>query len=430
MIRTIEWLALGLIVGLALLIRGGVTWRFQGLDAPPKAEANPDQLDYEAFANQVASGHGYCVEPGQPSACRPPGTSFTLAPIYVLFGHSYLAARVWFCLLSTGTVIATWWLARLAFGAWCGLVAALMLALYPGHFYYAMHFLSEVPFALGVTMATALALATVRPDGSFRSAGGSGAAWGYTILVRPNMLLGVALTSLILLLTPGSWKRRAGRSALVAGTAALVVAPWIARNAQVMGKPAVCTIVGGFTFWGSHNPIVVADPKVAGSWIPTHRLVDAAHPLEGDEVHREAAAWAYGLAFVKEHPEVLPRLEFHKLLRLILPYHESENATVDRAFRLGWMAIAPFVAIGMILGLRRRTLQALVLLVPVASTILTAIIFYGCNRFRDGIAPILVSFAACGLVEVFRRGTDHRDPTPRARTSQEGSTHPQCTRST
>ncbi len=57
-----------------------------------------------------------------------------------------------------------------------------------------------------------------------------------------------------------------------------------------MGKPTVCAIAGGFTFWGSNNPIVAADPMITGYWIPTDRPVDAAHPFNGDEVHREATA--------------------------------------------------------------------------------------------------------------------------------------------
>ena len=410
--RMVEGILLGLIVGLALFIRLGVTHRFQGFDSPPKAEANPDQVDYEAFADRLASGRGYCINPGEPSACRPPGTSFTLAPAYMIFGRSYAAARAWFCLLSAATVAATWQLARWAFGSWSGLAAALMLALYPGHFYYAMHFLSEVPFALGVTVATALGLVASRPGASWRSAVASGVSWGCTILVRPNMQLGVALVGLVLLLAPGSWKRRLGRSALVVGAAALVLAPWIARNSRVMGKPSVCTIIGGYTFWGAHNPLVVADPKLTGYWVATSRLVDAAHPLDGDETRREALAWSYGLAFVREHPEMLPRLELHKISRLLLPYQESENLTVDRAFRLGWLAIAPFTAIGMVLALRRSRLEALLLLVPVISTLLTAIVFYGCNRFRDGVAPILVTFAGYGLVRAsgwMARG-GHRDP--------------------
>jgi hypothetical protein len=410
--RRTEGVILALIVALALLVRVGVIHRFQGFDAPPKAEANPDQIDYEGFASRLAAGRGYCLESGQPTACRPPGTSFTLAPVYMLFGHSYSVARAWFCLLSTGTVAATWWLARRAFGVWSGLAAALMLALYPGHFYYAMHFLSEVPFALGVALATGLGLVAARPGGSWRAATGCGAAWGFTILVRPNMLLGVALAGLALLLAPGSWARRLGRSAIVVGAAALVLTPWVARNARVVGKAAVCTIVGGYTFWGAHNPLVVTDPEMMGSWVATSRLVDAGHALDGDESHRESQAWAYGLSFVREHREMLPRLEFHKVMRLFWPYRESEIAMVNRAFRLGWLAIAPFVAIGMISALRKSAPEVAVLLVPVVATLLTAVIFYGSNRFRDGIAPILVAFAGFGLVRAFGRTTVPGDPGP------------------
>src|SRR5207244_3838102 len=108
--------------------------------ASPKGEANPDQLEYEAFAYEISQGQGFVLETGEPSACRPPGTSFVLAPVYVLFGRSYLAARVWFCLLSAACCPVAGWIAHRLLGAWTGLLAATWLALYPGHAYYAIHF--------------------------------------------------------------------------------------------------------------------------------------------------------------------------------------------------------------------------------------------------------------------------------------------------
>ena len=50
------------------------------------------------------------------------------------------------------------------------------------------------------------------------------------------------------------WRFRIRKATLVTAMAALIVGPWLARNAVVMGKPGICTIVGGYTFWGAIIP--------------------------------------------------------------------------------------------------------------------------------------------------------------------------------
>ena len=190
--------AMVVIFGVALAIRLGVTWKYQGLAGPPRKEANPDQIDYELFAYQLSIGNGYSFSEGNPTACRPPGTSLTLFTVYRLAGHSYLAARIWLCLLSSLTVLTTGWVAFLLFGRREAIISSLVLAVYPGHFYYAMHFLSEVPFSLALTLACGFGILAARKRPGWADMV-CGLAWGFTILVRPNMLLGLALHALILL---------------------------------------------------------------------------------------------------------------------------------------------------------------------------------------------------------------------------------------
>lgn len=88
-------------------LRVGVTAKFQGIGAPPDAESNPDQVEYENFAWRLASGHGYTKPDGTPTAIRPPGTSAALLPVYWLCGHDFFAARIWFATLSALSCLFT-----------------------------------------------------------------------------------------------------------------------------------------------------------------------------------------------------------------------------------------------------------------------------------------------------------------------------------
>ena len=166
--------SLGLIFALALALRLGVTGLLQGLDSPPRAEANPDQVEYERFGWRLAHGQGYTWETGEPTAARPPGTALVLVPVYQWFGHSFRVGRLWFCLLSALTCLATAWAVKYSFDSAVALVAALGVAVYPGHFYYSMHFLSEVPFTLWLMLTLGCAVRALDDHGGRIYAVGAG----------------------------------------------------------------------------------------------------------------------------------------------------------------------------------------------------------------------------------------------------------------
>ena len=264
--RKYFWMLL-LVAGLSFLMNLLVSFHFQGLNAPPKSEANPDQVEYELFAYQLSTGRGYTWPSGDVTACRPPGTSLTLLPVYFLFGRSFMIARIWICLLAALTCLATGWLAWQVGGPAAAIAASACLALYPGHFYYSMHFLSEIPFGLWLALACGFTLVSIRSGRMVHSliAGGF---WGLAVLTRPQTIL-VAPIALICLAAC----RRASRTkylkllTMQLLSAALVISPWVARNAIAFGKPTLCTIVGGYTFWGAHNDTVVKDANLRGTWI-------------------------------------------------------------------------------------------------------------------------------------------------------------------
>ncbi len=384
----------------AFAIRLALAGAFVGLGAPPKGDANPDQLDYESLAYHLSAGDGFVVEAGIPTACRPPGTAFLLAPVYAVFGHSYLAGRIWLCLLSAGCCPVVGWIATRLLDRRAGWLAAGWLAVYPGHAYYAMHFLSEAPTTFLTAVALAFQLRAVRqPTGRFDLV--AGLAWGLGILTRPNLAIAAGLCGLLAVTTGGlTWRTRTHKALLMGLAMAVVVLPWVIRNANVVGKPGICTIVGGYTFWGAHNPTVANDPELVGYWVATSRLVDADHPLPGDEVEREARAWEYGKAFIAGNLADTVRLKLHALGRTVWAYSEGSNRLADAAFRLGWILSLPFVAVGIFRLLRARRLEALYLLTPIAAVFATAILFYGCGRFRDAAAPAFAVFVAASICRV------------------------------
>jgi 4-amino-4-deoxy-L-arabinose transferase-like glycosyltransferase len=380
-----------------------LTASFERLNSPPKAEANPDQVEYELFAYRMSAGKGFSLPSGEATACRPPGTSLTLLPVYLLFGRSFFLGRLWFCLLAATTCLATAWIAKQAFGSKEAVWSALWLAFYPGHFYYALHFLSETPFGLWLALACGFSLRALRT-----STGASnliaGGFWGLAILTRPQTLLVMPLALICLFVLSWLSRKRLARSlSLQICSTLLTITPWIARNTVVIGKPALCTIVGGFTFWGAHNDVVASDPRLQGSWIACGQLADSAHPLRGNEVEREAAAWRYGKEFIKANPEAMPRLLIMKIIRIVSPFTETSNRIVRLSFAVGWLLTVPLLALGVLISTRRNPLATAVLAIPCLATLATALIFYGSDRFRDGLSPAWMVFVGVAIADLSSR---------------------------
>ena len=386
----------------AFLLRLAVASTFVGLTSPPDGGAQPDQLDYEDLAFRLSAGLGYTLPSGTPTYHRPPGTSWSLLPVYVSVGRSYAFGRLWFCLLSALTCVATAWLGRIAFSPVVGLLAGLWLAVYPGHFYHSMHFVSEVPYGLFLTVGTAATLLAFRSTHQRQAMVAwillAALSWAMAIFTRPQMLLLAPLA--LAAFAANLYRRQTMLAVSLAAQVLLVIvflAPWVARNAAVAGRATIAS-VGAYTFWGAHNERVLADPALRGSWVRTSDLVDADHPLTGSERERESAAWRYGFDFIRRHPSAMPGLEVMKLVRLLSPFEDSPNRVVLWVLAAAWVCTAPFMMVGLIRVLRSDRRTAMVILAPILATVVSALVFYGSVRFRDSMAPLLVVLAASALV--------------------------------
>lgn len=383
---------------IAFVARAGLTYQFVGFGSPPDANANSDQLDYEALAYHVVTGQGYAVTPGEPTARRTPGTSMALMPVYAVFGRSFLLGRMWFCLLSAMTCVWVVWLGTLVSGRVVGLLAGLGLALYPGHAYNAMHFVSETPFGFWLVPALVFTVLAIRRNrGGWRWDVLAGACWAMAVYARPNVLLvvpiagGPALIAFIM-----RDRRFIKRFAVQALVLTLVLSPWVWRNAVVMGSPTISTITG-YGLWGSHNDLTFNNPAYRGAWVKASMLIDAAHPLTGSEAEQNQQATRYGIEAIKANVGMMPRLVVAKLWRLVTPFEDTDNRIARLAFAVSWIAVLPVILIGMVTLWRRQRTSAFVLMLPILATIASTVVFYGSVRFRDAVAPAFIVLAAVGV---------------------------------
>ncbi len=399
-----RWYVVGLLAVflIALLVRLGLTGVFVGFSAPPDANANSDQVDYEVLAHHLVSGEGYAIVPGQPTATRTPGTSLTLAGVYAWTGRSYAWGRAWFCLLSAVTCVLVIWLGATCFSRPVGLLAGAMLALYPAHAYNAMHFVSETPFGFWLALGLIGTMQALRgSSGRWVWHGLAGVCWALAVLTRPQLLLAVPIAGVMVLLA-GVCRRWAYLRlfAVQVMILVLVVSPWVIRNAVVLGKPTVSTITG-YGLWGSHNERTFTDPQYFGGWVKASELIDAEHPLTGNEVERNDQAMHYGMDIIRAHLDRMPGLIVAKLWRMVSPFRDTDNNLVKLAFAVGWLGVGPWVLLGLVIAVRQSPVAAGVLLLPILGVVASVVIFYGSDRFRDSVAPVFMILSAYGIQQVW-----------------------------
>ncbi|MDX1970273.1 MAG: glycosyltransferase family 39 protein [Planctomycetaceae bacterium] len=391
------WLLLSLITLFAFGLRLAVTEFAVGLSAEPHIDDGLDQLDYESLAYRLSRGEGYTLADGTPTARRAPGTSLTILPIYAIFGRSYLAARIWFCWLSALTCLAAAQLLRRSCGEWAALLAAAGLAIDPGHFYYAIHLWSEAPFCLAVTLATWLTIVGLREGGRVPGLV-AGCGWAFAILLRPQTILLAPLAVLVVIIVRGSARDKLLKQiALQGSVVAALVVPWVGRNAVVIGKPCLATIVGGFTFYGAHNDATFHDPTQRGLWVILPSMSDAAIREQPSEIDKERIAWSRGIALVRENWTLMPWLTVAKLYRLITPFEETSNRGVYWAFAVSWLIMVPLSIMGLRELRQRDPWLWGVFIWQGLAVLASVVVFYGAARFRHVLDPFLIATAALGL---------------------------------
>lgn len=235
-----------LLVAVALAVRGAALWLQR--DAVSTDIDGYRQIAENLLARRTLAYGDF------PTAYRPP-----LYPLLLAFGMaSGAAAEVCVAGLNLLAGVATVLLV-VALGRQCGLdraayFAALLIAADPILLYWSARTMTE-------TLATLLATLALWTLGWFsrRMSPGrallAGVALGLAALCRPTFLPWAVLCAVgVAGLAPGSQRRRLATSAALMLGVAVMLAPWIARNALVMGRPIATTSHGGYTLLLGNNP--------------------------------------------------------------------------------------------------------------------------------------------------------------------------------
>ena len=361
----------------------------------PGAPLRGDEFDYDAIARSLASGHGFSLTADKPTASRPPLYPILLAGVYRIVGVRAEAGKALQILLGGAIVLLAYLLAENIYNV----LLLSFLVLFAGA--------RVKPLSYAVCVAGGILL-------------------GLSSLARPNAFpFAMFAAGSFLFFGAGARGTRLAKSIVMLAAVFAVLAPWAARNEARFGKPVLFTTHGGITFYQGNNRVAYDVPTYRGTVAPLEALPGWDDIKGKGEVAGDAEAWRLGKAFVRENPDLLPRMaawRFTRFWRLAgdAPFSGVKSGWWwDKGKRFGSLAssldvvflfsivVIPLFILGLLMTIRRsRSLVYLygVILVHTA----TAIVFFGSLRARMGVEPVLAVFAGSCAVRLLCRGKENR----------------------
>jgi hypothetical protein len=387
-----------------------------------------DPFIYRSYGIAIASGSGYESIVGDPTAYYPPGYPFLLGSVYRLaewFGVEGfpswpvgVAQSLWwgFAIVAVGST------ARLLWGGRAGVLAAVVLAVWPNLIAYAGALLSESAFVAAAAGAvwglTVLARRPARP-----------APWNWVGVVAVSTVLASALRPQFLLVVAvvlAVWAlwRVPARTFLTTALGILIVlvafvVPWTLRNATALGAfVPVSTNTGDNLCIGAYpdarGGFAIAEPCQGGTtW----------YDGVGAEVAQDRFARRAAMGFIADDPWRWVRLVPAKLYYTYVSDDDGLDAveaygadplaagwfrtTFTVVSNLGYAVVALLAATGLVVAARgswrSRDAARAGLVAAACTSLLVPVLFFGDPRFKVSAAPLLAVLAGGGAAALMAR---------------------------
>jgi tetratricopeptide (TPR) repeat protein len=391
-----------------------------------------DSRGYDTWARQIAAGDWF----GRDVFYQAPLYPYFLGTLYAAFGRDLLAVRIVQAFLGAAGCVALSFAVTRLVSARAGLLAGLMLALYPPAIFFDGLIQKSVLDVLLIAVVTAVAAQIIASGDSRGRWLALGVAVGALALTRENAIVLAAVLGLFAAIGsrtvreqrsasvvpatstgPAREFRRARGEAVAAFVAglAVVLLPVAARNYGVGGGFYLTTSQFGSNWYIGNNA------RADGSYMslregrgsPEYERLDATELAEQAAGRRLTPAevssfWTNEtLAYITSQPGDWLRLLARKT-RLLVSSTEvidtesqeshEEYSSVLRTTSAVWHfgVLLPLGVLGMTaLWPRRHTLWPLYALA--ATYALSVVAFFVVARYRLPLAPLLIVFAAAGI---------------------------------
>jgi 4-amino-4-deoxy-L-arabinose transferase-like glycosyltransferase len=284
-----------------------------------------DSYDYHTFALNLVQHGVYGWNPEEPTTLWPPGTSVCYALIYWVFGSGQWAIKCFNMTMGVLIVLLTVELGRRWFNRTVGIIAGLLVGLWPVFIEYTTIVASEMLFTAALLGVLLLFDEICSSERHFKLlAVALGGLIGFASLVRPTAILFPALLTSVFYVQKREIVASLKLLSITTVLTFLILAPWSARNYALFGEP-VFTTSGGVNLWMGNNPTTTGFYQTPPGWRsgeshnPTTPGVHQDVPtiFEGmNEVQIDRFFRSEAVAYIKQAPMAFVARTVVKALRL------------------------------------------------------------------------------------------------------------------
>ena len=387
-----------------------------------------DEKQFAEIARHITAGDGYVSS----SYRANPVISAYLATFFHLFGESVLYPRLGQAVIGALSCLLVQRLGKVIDGDTVGAIAALLLAVYPGHIYLSGVFYVD---CIAIFLTAAWLLTTYRTMESpwqLRTAAAAGFLFGLLALTRPTFLAVAPVAVSFFFLLPNVRLASALRAAAAFTIVCTVtIMPWAIRNHHAYGR--VIVVSSGFwdTLWKGNNELADGGPndrflgwtfkpwqdrlaklpeprrsEIAAKYEQVDRRFREVRPHVADAVlARDEVLRPVVIALIAEDPARFLRLFARKIVTLFNAFTPTGDANIHSVspltigVALYFYPLLVLAIVGVLLTARewRRYAPLVLLIVAWAGVhgVLTS-----CTRFRLPIDPFLFLLAATAIVRL------------------------------
>jgi 4-amino-4-deoxy-L-arabinose transferase-like glycosyltransferase len=324
-----QWFAFGIVVFVALLLRGLALYDLAA-QGPDKL-IEEDSITYEGPAKALLAHGRFAQDPNHPDIPmfkRTPGYPAFIAAAYAVFGENRVAVLVLQIVIASGTVAATYFLSRRIWGHSAGMATAAFVAIDSNQIYYSAVLLSEALFTFFVTlMCLGTVYCILERERQIRWATILGLALALATLVRPlsyYLLFFILIGFLLIRKTIfADWRKLVASFLLIIIPFAVMVGGWQLRNKEVVGSYTYTGMAGYQMLFYKAVPALMLAEDISEQ--EAHNKINARLPiLSGLSPAAEMEArMKLGISIIFAHPIDYMRVAASGAVRFIAGPGES-----------------------------------------------------------------------------------------------------------
>lgn len=399
----------------ALVILLGLFVRlFYVLAVPQLSLSGSDAIEYDITAVRFLEGHGFPVErlsEDQVEIVRPPLFPLILAGIYKAFGHNYTFVRLLQALLAAVTALFIYILAKDIFRSKSvGLLSCLLYSLYPSLIAYTGLLYSETVFTFFLVISMYFLMLCLK-SGRTIFFGLTGLFLALATMISSRSLYMVVFIAAALLILFKNKKTALKGSAIIILVMAAVFSPWTIRNYFVSGGKFILleSYSSQTALWLATNPqgqiLEWSYDREPLKSLVGHLPVSQRTPV----IRREA------IKNLKKYPLAYLRNSVKRFFVLLVAGHSNcfsgfEHSLkqdiagrhfVKAAFKAGLLFFNTAVIFLGFMGIwlfRKEWRRSIVLLIPVAYTVLLHTFYVAAPRLQMPMVPFLLAFSSYALI--------------------------------